>query len=252
MDLRLYISVLWRFRILVLIGTLLAIMLTLMSFARLSFDGGAPKLAYRESETWNASGAIFITQEGFALGRSVYDEVLPIERGGDVEFVPRLSDPSRFAAYANLYARLATSDELTERMLRDGPLEGQVTAGAPSIEGNSSILLPIVNVGALAASPEAAIETANRAVKALQDHVRERQDANGIKPDRRVVLQVLNRPQGAILVEGRSITRPGAIFVAVMFAVLALAFVLDNLRPRMRPQLVEADATGAQRARRSA
>ena len=47
MDLRLYSRVIWRFRIVVGLGLLLACALSFLSYAKLSFKGGSPKIGYR-------------------------------------------------------------------------------------------------------------------------------------------------------------------------------------------------------------
>jgi hypothetical protein len=48
-----------------------------------------------------------------------------------------------------------------------------------------------------------------------------------------VYLEVVKQPTRPELFSGRSFTRPIVVFLAVMFAVIALAFVLENTRPRI-------------------
>ena len=54
MDLGLYASVLWRFRWIVVIGTILAVVLTVLSVAKMTSSG----LEYREPETWQAESQV--------------------------------------------------------------------------------------------------------------------------------------------------------------------------------------------------
>ena len=66
MDLPLYLRVLWRFRLLVAFGTVLAIALALLVTVRVSLS--SPYLAYRQSQTWSSESRVFVTQQGFPWG----------------------------------------------------------------------------------------------------------------------------------------------------------------------------------------
>jgi hypothetical protein len=244
MDLNLYFRVLWRFRILALIGLALATLLAVLTLVKISFSDGL-QVSYRGSERWSSTASIFVTQEGFPLGRSIYDEVVPVGSGGttegstqatapDGEYVPRFADPSRFSTYAQLYARLASSDLLERRMLRDGPLNGQVTAETATDPRNPGIFLPLVDIQGLADTASAARATAARATRALVEYVKQEQVSNEIAPSRRVILRVLNEPGTPVLVVARSKTRPVFVFGAVLIAFAALLFLLENLRPQAR------------------
>jgi hypothetical protein len=242
-DLRLYGRVLWRFRLIVFAGSLLALMLTVVSVARVSFKDGRPSITYREQQTWQSTARIFITQGGFPLVRSVYTKVIPVGRqaNGEPTYVPVLNDPDRFANYATLYADVATSDELQRLMRKDGPLQGGVSASAAVTPGLGTPR-PLVEVSGLATTPKNAVIMARRASRALITYVRKQQDALRLPADERVVLRVLNQPRVAGIAVARSKTRPAVVFLAAMMAVIGLVFVLENLRPRLRP--LEREATG--------
>jgi hypothetical protein len=258
MDLNLYFRVLWRFRILALIGLALATLLAALTLVKISFSDGL-QVSYRGSERWSSTASIFVTQEGFPLGRSIYDEVVPVGSGGttegstqatapDGEYVPRFADPSRFSTYAQLYARLASSDLLERRMLRDGPLNGQVTAETATDPRNPGIFLPLVDIQGLADTASAA-----RATRALVEYVKQEQVSNDIAPSRRVILRVLNEPGTPVLVVARSKTRPVFVFGAVLIAFAALLFLLENLRPQARAVPVDEQDVGLRAdSRRSA
>jgi len=68
MDLALYARVLWRFKFLVIAGFIAAVVLATLSFAKISFAGGTPKLTYRKAETWASYSRVLITQPGFSFG----------------------------------------------------------------------------------------------------------------------------------------------------------------------------------------
>lgn len=257
MDLNLYLRVLWRFRILVAAGLLLGLALAMFSHVRVSLDDGV-SLSYRESEQWASYATIFVTQEGFPLGRSVYDESLPVtpssgEPADDDSqaYVPRFADPSRFSTYAQLYARLAGSTLLKRQMSRSGPLRGTVSATAGTDPRNPGIILPLVELQALSSTPEDARATADRAARALLAYVAREQRANEIQPSKRVILRMLNEASPPVRIVSRSLTKPVFVFLAVMLAISALAFLLENLRPSVRTA-VPVDELPPAESRRSA
>src|SRR5688572_29756916 len=113
-DIQLYLRVLWRFRLLVAAGFTLAVVLALLSFARVSFENGLgpPKLTYREQEKWVSYSTLYVTQPGFPWGYSVIKQPDPDEQleTRTKQIAPEFADPTRFASLAVLYAYLATSD----------------------------------------------------------------------------------------------------------------------------------------------
>ena len=58
----------------------------------------------------------------------------------------------------------------------------------------------------------------------------------------------MEEAEGAALVAPRKLTRPIFIFLAVMIAALGLAFVLENLRPRVRPVAAEPEKPAFRRS----
>lgn len=62
-----------------------------------------------------------------------------------------------------------------------------------------------------------------------------RQTEAGIPANERIVLQVLETGANAQLLSPRKKTLPALVFMAVLAATLALAFVLENVRPSSRP-----------------
>src|SRR5262245_47097268 len=106
MDLRLYGRVIWRFRIVVGIGLLIAFMLAFLSFVRVSPSG----ISYRQGEDWSASTTYFLT------GENSPDLSVPHSQGP--------GSPLALASLAALYASYATSDAVINRIKQGGPMHG--------------------------------------------------------------------------------------------------------------------------------
>jgi hypothetical protein len=256
MDLSLFLRVAWRFRVLMLLGLCLALALALLSFVNVSFANGRFELQYREAELWTSRATVLVTQEGFPSGRSVLDEAIPgsvdSREVGEVSGSRRFSDPERFTSLAVVYSRLATSDPVKRLMLTAGPIRGEVTARAATDPLNQALLLPMVDLEAISDSPPAARELANRSARALIRYIEGEQAANGIAPNKRVVLRVVNQARQATLLVGRSKTPPLVVFFTVMIAVIGLAFVLENLRPLVRAVPAPQAPPSSESERRSA
>jgi hypothetical protein len=220
LDLRLYFRVLWRFRILVGAGLLLAITFTTLSIARIDLSHGSPRITYRHGEQWSSTATLLVTQLGFPLGQT------DVPDGVD----------ARFAGLANIYADLASSDPIRRIIRRMGTLSKTETIqGSPATSAvDQSLILPLVNVSATAASRTRAFLLTQRASVALRAYIAQQQAANGITQERRVILNEVKRPEQAKLVAGRSKTLPIVVFITVMTAFIGLAFMLENVRPRVR------------------
>jgi DNA-binding CsgD family transcriptional regulator len=230
-DLRLYLSVLWRFRLLVFAGFLLATNLALLSFVKADWNG----FSYREKEQWVSRTDVLITEPDFPEGRAVFEQMPASPALPDPAAVttPAFAAPSRFSELASLYAPLAAGDDVRTIMLRDGPLNGEIEA-APVLSPSEEAL-PMVSIGGIATTAEGAVTLATRASNALQQFLAENQAANGVPNDERVILKVIRAPAEAELLNGRSLTLPIAVFLTVMLAFVGLAFVFENLDPRSRP-----------------
>jgi hypothetical protein len=229
MDFRLYSRVLWRFKWLVALGLVLGASLGLLSVVRVSSDG----LTYRQSELWTSTTRLGVTQNGFPWGRLLAQEVTPDEQAERLG-IP-LADPNRLNTLAVLYAELATSDPVRRQMLEDGPLRGKIIA-TPVVVGENRVMLPFIDVAAIATSPRGAVVLAQRAADAFGVFMRDQQVANRVPAADRVIVQQLVRPKPPKLFQPRSKTMPVVVFLAVMFATVGLAFLLENLRPPRRPE----------------
>jgi hypothetical protein len=248
MDFSLYARVLWRFRLIVLLGLFIAASLALLSMIKIGSDG----VQYRQSELWSSSMRLGVTQNGFPWGRlfaaPTGDQSTVAPPADGKSGIP-IVDPARFNTLAVLYAELASSDPIRRLMLREGPIRGKIVA-TPLVADKTGTMLPIIDLTAISTSPAGAIALAQRSARALDTYVRDEQRANNVPASDSVILQVLLRPRDAEVFQPRSKTMPIVIFLAVLFVTVVLAFLLENLRPSVRPQEEPAELRG--KARRSA
>jgi hypothetical protein len=223
MDLRIFGRVLWRFKYMVLVGFVVAIALAFMSMVRVSKDG---KIAYRQGETWVSYSQLFVTQQGFPWGKLA---------------VSQTSDPGRFSSLALIYAQWAPSDLVRQIMLRSGPIHGKIEAAAVTTSPTSNDALPIVQIAGYGDSLLHSLQITQRATAALVKYVGMQQAANGIPDSNRVLLQQIQVASKSKLVSGRSKTLPIVVFLAVMSAIVALAFARENWKPRVRVAVSKRD-----------
>jgi hypothetical protein len=196
-DLALYGRVLWRFRWLVLLGLLLAAALTVLSVARVSRDG----LSYRSAEVWKSTSTLLLTRNGKTF-----------------------AEPSAYSPLVDLYAQLANSDAVRKSMLRAGAhSDWKVTAAPVPPTLNPTAVLPVLALTGEAATPRDAVRATVLGRQAFVRYVSAQKGAAGIR-----VLQSATRPTLAV---PRSKTLPIIVFLAMLSATVALAFVLENLRP---------------------
>jgi hypothetical protein len=221
MDLRLYLRVIWRFRIIVAIGLALAVVLAVLSFVRISVSDGF-KVSYRQSEDWQAATTYLVSGSGFAVG--------------GVNSAGSSRSPVVLASLSAFYAQMAMSDDVRRLILESGPINGVVSA-APAVDNLTAIRapLPLFTIFGDASTPGEALSLARRAGRAFKAYVARQQEVNGIAPSQRIVFPVVNAPKEAALVGPRKKTLPVVIFLTILTATIGLAFILENLRPRVRP-----------------
>jgi hypothetical protein len=160
-----------------------------------------------------------------------------------------IADPNRLNALTVLYSELATSDDVRALIRKDGPLLGRIIA-QPVVVGETRNLLPLIDLIAISTSPRQALELAQRGARAFTAYLREQQRVNEVPVGDRVVVQQLMRPRTATIFRSRSVTMPIVVFLAVMFATVALAFVLENLRRARREPPAETLPPAVDEARR--
>lgn len=237
MDLGLYLRTLWRYRPLLLYGAVVAVLLAFLAAARITTHG----IEQRGTTTWSSTATLLITSaHDFPYGRTA-PAYLPAQPSKGIPSV-QVSDPNQLTTFALLYSQFANSDAVKKIMRRRGPLHGALAARpvfeSPTTAVNSSsYLLPLITLTATATTPEWAVETAQLGTSSFIDYLGQQQNLAAIPRDQRVSVEVLRRASGAARISAPGLTLPLIVFVAVMIAVVALVFVLDNLRrPRRSPR----------------
>ena len=235
---QLYARVLLRWWPVVLIGLLVAVALTFLSIFRVDTNTG--RLSARKATQYVSYATLFVTQQGFPSGRL---GLAPAVEPGSNATTPtttapqpetQLADLSRLTSLAILYSHLASSDPVRAIMARQGPITGTIEAAALPATQNSSDVLPIISIAAITDSRDGAITLAGRASSALVSYIEQEQAQNGIPTLDRVKLTTLNHPDQAKVFAKPSTTLPVAVFLTVLIATIGMAFILENLRPRIR------------------
>jgi hypothetical protein len=246
MDMSLYLRVLWRFKFIVAVGFVLAVALAFASLAKVDYGHGSVSVSYRQKPTYQSTTRIFVTQAGFPWGRSVFPAAppTPTTTTGDPTSGLEFADPTRFAGLAIIYAQLINGDLIQGVIRRDLP-PGDVLRAAAVVDAASNSSLPLIDIGGLAHSPVEAERASRAAARLFQSYITGQQASAGIPLNQRVLLQVVSNQ--TTLEKGRKKTLAIVTFLAVMVATLGLAFILENLRPRVRavaPPAVPASRVG--------
>ena len=254
MDLPLYWRVLWRFKFLVGAGFAASIALSILAYAHVSLAGGKPKLTPRQAEQWHAEGLLLISGRGFPWGTSD-QKYVPGDPARGLPPVP-VGDIGRLSSVAMIYSQLADSDEVKRetRPKPQPPMEKVATSPYAPASAPPGTVLPMVALSAEAATPARAAALVDARIDAFVHLIEKRQADAGTPKADRIVVDELNRASAgtATLVAGRKKTMPMVVFIAVMTMTCGLAFVLENLRPRVRPLDTELGAAAALDSRRSA
>jgi hypothetical protein len=243
MDLLRLTDVLRRYRTLVVIGGVLAVVLAVLSYGHPGWDGG-PTMKPTQSETWKSSVTLFLTETGFPEGRAIPSYVPAIEGAP----ASQVGDQARFADLALVYSQLAASDAVTRLAnVKDAKFSAEpLTASTPDF--SSTQILPMVKLTATSSSGHLSLAAVNRLSNAFVSYVTTKQNQAHISKEDRVDIQVLAAARKAELVQGPKKTLSALVFVGILTLVGALILVLENLR---KARLVEQSGTEVD-ARRAA
>jgi hypothetical protein len=217
MDIELYGRVIWRHKVVVGIGLVLALLLASLSY----FKVGAKGIAYRDSEQWVSYETLSVTQPGFMEGR--------LDASG--------ADPSRLTLLAVLYSKYVDADPVHRAIWPNGPHHESIEA-APvmAVSGSSSSsALPLVSIAAFSPTGRGAQLLAARTTDALMRYIANRQEQAHVPTGQRVELQPVKRALSnkPVLWQGRSKALPIVIFLPALIAAIGLAFILENLSPQI-------------------
>jgi len=243
MDLRLFFAVLWRFRLLVGLGFVLASALAILSAFVVTFDGYRPTLTHRDFEVWQSHEILLVT----------------VQRRDETGVLR--DDPGRATQFAGIYSRLASSDPVERDVIERGKGVGALRIGAGPLRDEDGSL-PMIDVYGEATTAASAEELAQATSVALRAYVERLQVEERVPVAERVGMSVIKRagdyeglPDAAsatVLVKPRSKLRMLLVFMGVLGLVTGLAFVLENLRPRFRPVLAQPAQSDSESRSRSA
>lgn len=230
MDLALYLRVLWRFRIIVAAGFLLAVLLAFTAVSKVSFSGGSLKLTPRKVQTWKSDAFLQVTSQNFPLGR----DTPAYTNGSQRHPSSAKGDPARLSYLTTVYSQLATNDTVIRQVGIDPtkPEKGTLTVTALSGPAYSNpAILNILDFTATGPTAERAVGLASRSSKAFQSWLVGQQERAGIAPDDRVIAQEYKSATPAERISSTGKTLPVIVFLTVFGATIGLALVLENLRP---------------------
>jgi hypothetical protein len=225
------------------LGLLLALTLATLSLARPSLAGG-PHLSYRKPTTWQSYMTLQVTQR---TGGSEWRSTIPYKGNA-----PELGDVDRFTTLAAVYSGLANSDLVLRLALRGTHIRSGKLFAQQAVTPITGGALPYINLAGIATSSKDAVDLAKRGSQALQRYISQQQNSTHIPASSRVSVQVISPPQPATVAVGRKKTLPIAAFLGTMILVLGLAFILENLRPAIRPARVAGIQPRVEAERRSA
>lgn len=245
MDFKLFLGVVKRYKRIVISGSVLAVVLSVLSYGMPGMKGGKPTIIPRGSEVWQAEAELLISEEGFPYGRAV-TQVIP---GKGTSIPPQTyGDEGYLASLSSVYAAMANGTSLQHEVAAEahvpvcpsgvtaagssttassaGPC-GTVTA-AEVADPNTSTPLPLVTLTASAPTAGDAAKLATTTVSVLQSNITQQQAAAGTPVDQRVRLQTLQSGAVATLTQGHSKSIPMLVLFAIVSASIALAFILNS------------------------
>jgi hypothetical protein len=196
---------------------------------------------------------IFVTRPGFEWGSSITG-AHGQGPGNPSKINAQVSQESRLANLASLYASFATSDPVTAIMRRSGKIDGKIEAAPlPATDNNPYALLPLIGIVGNADTPAASKKLAERASSALVKYIHDEQARNHVPDDQRIDLTVINRASDTQRVSGRPKALPLLVFILVLVATAAIAFLRENLSPsESKLAATERDPRGTQASRQTA
>lgn len=237
MNLLRHIDVLWRGRVIIAIGLVVATLMATFALFKVS-DGG---LSYRKPETWASSTKLLITQPGFPWGRSVLPSSAAEDQkqAGQASVAPTgrdqkgravtFADPSRFSYLAWIYSHFLMGDEV-RATIPHKPEGMEILADPLTAGGNlSAATLPLIGLLTRANSKADAVRLNADVTAALETYLREQQDATKTPTSDRVVVSTVDRLE-PVLVKGHSPDLGVIAFLMVMAAAVGVVYLRENIR----------------------
>lgn len=214
MDLRTHFGIVWRWRLVVALGLLLAVVLTLLSVCRVSFAHGI-SVSYRQGQTWQGSETLLLSYQNQLLSPS------------DV--------PTNITGLTSLYVSIANSATIRTRVLPNGrPTKKSGDYNAFQVFDQNNSPQPIMTFNGTGSSASLAASVARRASLQFRQYLSSQFQNAEVPSNKRVRVSIITPAQArdAKVAKGRKYTAPILVFIAVLLATLGLVYLLENLRPR--------------------
>jgi hypothetical protein len=235
-----HLAVIWRQKIIIVVGILVGCALAFMA----AYKVGPKGLERRGTEQWSSESRVLVTQTGFPWGRvtlpsnaagaAVQPDTATTGKdqktttGSDDSRI-QFADPSRFSNLALLFAQISESDQV-RRLLPGPPEPGTVIARPLDATGSGDSFLPILSVTTMGKTAAGAIDLNKLAVSALRHLLVTQQNKWDVAANDRVLIQTLNEPSTPMLVQSRSMAPAMLAFLLAVFGAVALAHIVEGLR----------------------
>lgn len=245
-----YLKRLLNQKTLLIIGVFVALIAALLAGFTIK-DG---QIVSRVEQTFTATSNILLSEPDPTLYQTTIpgdtQVIAPVDPNAE-QIVEGPDTPVNLTGSAMLMAYIAQSDAVVDRAttavggLQDNEMITAVARTTPPTGTEmfpGRLDLPIVQVVGAAASAERALELATAASTAFSEVVVERQDLEGVPPEIRLTLDVLNEPTVGEP-EGSNPAIPIVItFVAVLLVFIAVALIIEAVRARRRAKEATAES----------
>jgi hypothetical protein len=236
MELNRHIQVLWRGKLILLMGALLGVVLA--SFANFK----VPSMEPRKAPVYTSATKLLLTQNGFPWGRTTLpgtgegtgataatgptdDATKPVNGSA-----PEFADPSRLANLAWMYSHFLMGDEI-RASTPNVPEDAIIDAAPLTAGGNMSAgALPLIGLTISAPTAADAQRLSKEVPAALERYLTKQQQESRTPGGARVEIAIVNRSKAPLAAPSKA---PMMALVMVMMAILAaiaLVYVRENLR----------------------
>lgn len=243
MDFRLFAAVIKRYRKLVGIGFIAAVVLAMLAYGSPTLSNGRPALEPHSSQDWQSNAEVLISQPSDPYGQAM----TPTNTGAE----------SYLASLSAVYAALANGNRI-QTTLRTQTHGSGTLAAQEVVDPQTGDPLPLVSLTANASSSEEAVRLATMATALLQGYIAQQQTSANVPAGKRITLTVVQSGLPPVLAHGYDMVIPLLVFVCVLGGVVVLAFILENLTPQTAHALeirsdpeIAAVSVGTGRNRRS-
>ena len=212
MDLSLFFALLWRSKRMVLAGVVLAALLAILAYGTPGIKGGKPTLTPHAAQVWQSESRLLISQSDFPYQQSSEANNLAQPLGNLSPVYASLANGS--AVQAEIKAKLGS---------------GGTVKATEDIDAAASSFLPFVNLVATAHTKQAAARRAEGAGRIFIAYVAAQQAAAGIPPEKRIELTDVGSGTPPTLIEGKKLSVPILVFLAVLVAVVVMVLIRENV-----------------------